>query len=267
MIQVKNISKIYNGKIVLDNISLEVHKGDRIVIIGPSGSGKSTLLRCVNLLETPSRGEVWLDGKRISNIDITLYDELKGLSSSALKTKVKILDSNDKLDLDLARIKMGMVFQHFNLFNNLSVLDNLTLAPIKLKKLHKDEAINQALKLLEQIGLSNKKDDYPAVLSGGQKQRVAIARALMNKPEVLLFDEPTSALDPEMVGEVLDLIKKLADNGMTMVCVTHEMNFAKDIASRGIFMEHGKIVEESNEGFFKDVKNERLSYFLRHIRY
>lgn len=268
MINIKHLSKFFNKKKVLDNVSLKIEYGERIVIIGPSGSGKSTFLRCMNLLEVPSSGEIWFKDKRISDIDISLYDELKTLNKNALKARIKEIDNMYKWHLDKARTKMGMVFQHFNLFNNLNVIDNLTLAPIKLKKYSSDEAKSEALILLEQIGLKDKQSEFPSRLSGGQKQRVAIARALMNKPEVLLFDEPTSALDPEMVGEVLDLIKKLANNGMTMVCVTHEMGFAKDIASKGIFMENGKIVE-INEGkeFFNNPKSDRLKYFLNHIRY
>ncbi len=267
VIEIKNLNKSFGKKIVLDNINLKIEKGEHIVLLGPSGSGKSTLLRCLNLLEEPSSGEVWFEEKRISNIDINLYDELKNLPKQRLKQQVLELDSKYKWNLDIARTKMGMVFQHFNLFNNLNVLDNLTIAPIKLKKYTKEEAESSALNLLSQIGLSDKKDEYPSRLSGGQKQRVAIARALMNKPDILLFDEPTSALDPEMVGEVLDLIKSLAQSGMTMVCVTHEMGFAKDIATRAIFMENGKIVEENNgNDFFANPKSERLKYFLSHIK-
>lgn len=268
VIKIKHLSKIFNNKLILDDVSLEINSKERVVIIGPSGSGKSTLLRCMNLLEIPSSGEVWFEDRRISDIDVALYDEFKNLGKKDLKNKINEADKIHKWNLDEARTKMGMVFQHFNLFNNLNVLDNLTLAPIKLKKYTKDEAEAEALLLLKQIGLSDKKDEFPSRLSGGQKQRVAIARALMNKPEILLFDEPTSALDPEMVGEVLDLIKKLAQNGMTMVCVTHEMGFAMDIASRAIFMEGGKIIEE-NEGkeFFSNPKNERLKYFLSHIKH
>ncbi|RAX54998.1 polar amino acid ABC transporter ATP-binding protein [Helicobacter sp. 16-1353] len=268
MINIKHLSKVFKDKLVLDDINLEIKDKEKVVIIGPSGSGKSTLLRCMNLLEIPSSGEIWFRDKRISNIDISLYDEFKGLNNRDLKHKIKEFDRYYKWNLDEARTKMGMVFQHFNLFNNLNVLDNLTLAPIKLKKYSKDEAEAEALLLLKQIGLSDKKDEFPSRLSGGQKQRVAIARALMNKPEILLFDEPTSALDPEMVGEVLDLIKKLAQNGMTMVCVTHEMGFAKDIASYAIFMEDGKIVEKNNgKEFFNNPKSERLKYFLSHIKH
>lgn len=266
VINIKKLSKIFNNKTVIDNINMEVNTGDRIVIVGPSGSGKSTLLRCINLLEEPTSGEVWLEDKRVSDIDISLYDELNNLENKELKMKIKKLDSKYKWNLDCARTKMGMVFQHFNLFNNLNVLDNLTIAPIKLKRYTKEQAETEALDLLNQIGLLDKKNEYPAKLSGGQKQRVAIARALMNKPEILLFDEPTSALDPEMVGEVLDLIKKLANDGMTMICVTHEMNFAKNIATKAIFMEAGRIKEEgNNKDFFNNPKSKRLFDFLQHI--
>ena len=279
VINIKNLSKTFNKKLVLSNVNLEINKKERVVIIGPSGSGKSTLLRCMNLLEEPSSGEVWLHNKRISNIDTSLYSEFKNLKQNEIKKKIEELDSNDRLNLDLARVKMGMVFQHFNLFNNLTVLQNLTLAPIKLKKYTKEEADKKALELLNTIGLSDKKNEYPSKISGGQKQRVAIARALMNDPEVLLFDEPTSALDPEMVGEVLDLIKSLANDGMTMVCVTHEMGFAKDIASRVVFMENGKIMKEDNASNFFNLSdttsldeeenaiNKRLENFLKRIKY
>ncbi len=268
VISIRSLSKIFNNKLVLDNINLNISSKDRVVIIGPSGSGKSTLLRCMNLLEAPSSGEVWFEGKRISDIDINLYDELKNLSKSELKLKVKDLDKKYKWNLDSARIKMGMVFQHFNLFNNLNVLDNLILAPMKLKKISKENAINQALVLLDKIGLINKKDEFPSYLSGGQKQRVAIARALMNKPDVLLFDEPTSALDPEMVGEVLELISELANDGMTMVCVTHEMRFAKNIATKAIFMENGKIIEVgSGDDFFENPTSKRLADFLHKVEH
>ena len=268
VISIRKLSKIFNNKLVLDNINLDINHKERVVIIGPSGSGKSTLLRCMNLLEIPDSGEVWFENKRISNIDINLYDELNGLDKSTLKNKIKELDKQYKWNLDSARVKMGMVFQHFNLFNNLNVLDNLILAPTKLKKMTKEEAINNALKLLDKIGLSNKKDEFPSYLSGGQKQRVAIIRALMNKPDVLLFDEPTSALDPEMVGEVLDLITELAKEGMTMVCVTHEMRFAKNIATKAIFMEDGKIIEKgSGDEFFNHPKSKRLLDFLQKVKH
>ena len=268
VISIKNLSKIFNNKLVLDNINLDIYSKERVVIIGPSGSGKSTLLRCMNLLEIPSSGEVWFENKRISDIDINLYDELRPLNKSALKAKIKEIDNKYKWNLDCARVKMGMVFQHFNLFNNLNVLDNLILAPTKLKRMTKEEAVFEALILLDKIGLSNKKYEFPSYLSGGQKQRVAIARALMNKPDVLLFDEPTSALDPEMVGEVLELIIELANYGMTMVCVTHEMRFAKNIATKAIFMENGKILEIGNgDEFFNNPKSKRLLDFLHKVKH
>ncbi|RDU63193.1 amino acid ABC transporter ATP-binding protein [Helicobacter sp. MIT 14-3879] len=267
MIEIKNLKKIFNEKLVLDSINLEIFKGEHIVLLGPSGSGKSTLLRCMNLLEVPTSGEIWLDDKRISNIDINLYDELMNLPKAKQTLAVQELDSKFKWNLDKARVKMGMVFQHFNLFNNLNVLDNLTLAPVILKKYTKEEAVNKAINFLSQIGLKDKQNEYPSRLSGGQKQRVAIIRALMNDPEILLFDEPTSALDPEMVGEVLDLIKELANKGMTMVCVTHEMGFARDIATRAIFMENGQIIEQNNgNDFFANPKSARLINFLSKIK-
>ena len=202
---------------VLDDITESIEAGEKVVIIGPSGSGKSTFLRCLNLLETPTSGQILFDGQ-----DIT----------------------DPKTDIDKVRQQMGMVFQHFNLFNNLNVMGNMTLAPVELKKATKAEAKEKALRLLERVGLSDKADAYPAQLSGGQKQRVAIARALAMDPDIMLFDEPTSALDPEMVGEVLQVMKQLAAEGMTMVVVTHEIGFAREVASRVIFMEGGYIVEE-----------------------
>ena len=220
LIRVEHIRKEFNdGEVkALNDCNLTVHKGEVVAIIGPSGSGKSTLLRCLNLLETPTAGKVIFDG-----VDIT----------------------DTKVDLDLHRRKMGMVFQHFNLFPNMTVKKNITLAPVTLKLKTQAEADGLAMELLERIGLSEKADTYPAMLSGGQKQRIAIVRALAMEPEVMLFDEPTSALDPEMVGEVLDLMRTLAQNGMTMVVVTHEMGFAREVADRVIFMDSGAIVEEN----------------------
>lgn len=269
MISIRNLYKTFNNKSVINNINLEINKGDRIVIIGPSGSGKSTMLRCINLLEEPTKGEIWLENRRVSNIDISLYEEFKNLKKGKqLNKKISEFDKKYKWNLDIARTKMGMVFQHFNLFNNLNVLSNLTIAPIKLNRYSRQEAELYASELLEHIGLIDKKYDYPSKLSGGQKQRVAIARALMNKPDILLFDEPTSALDPEMVGEVLDLIKKLADNGMTMICVTHEMHFAKNIATNVVFMEDGKIIENNNsKDFFENPKSNRLKNFINRINH
>ncbi len=216
-IQVSSLKKSFGKLEVLKDISLEVREGEVVVLLGPSGSGKSTLLRCLNQLETASGGRIVIDGH-----DVT----------------------NKRTDINKVRENIGMVFQHFNLFNHLTVLDNMTLAPVHLKLMTKDEARREALRLLERVGLSDKADAFPSQLSGGQKQRVAIARALEMKPDIMLFDEPTSALDPEMVGEVLAVMKELARDGMTMVVVTHEIGFAREVASRVIFMESGYIVEE-----------------------
>ncbi|PZT48406.1 polar amino acid ABC transporter ATP-binding protein [Helicobacter valdiviensis] len=268
MINIKNLVKKFNGKVVLNSINAEFKKGEKVVIIGPSGSGKSTFLRCLNLLEKPDGGEIWLDGKRISNLSLELYPSLQGLNGSALKKEIQKLDKRDLIDINEARSRMGMVFQHFNLFNNLNVLENITLAPIKLKKATPKEALEIAEALLDKIGLYDKKNEYPSRLSGGQKQRIAIARALAMKPEVMLYDEPTSALDPEMVGGVLELMKSLAMEGMSMICVTHEMGFAKEVATRVLFMEGGNILEdEEPKAFFENPKSERLKYFLSHIRH
>ena len=220
LIRVEHVVKEFDGGAVkaLNDCNLSINRGEVVAIIGPSGSGKSTLLRCLNLLEVPTSGSVWFNG-----VDIT----------------------DKKIDLDLHRRKMGMVFQHFNLFPNMTVLKNLTLAPVHLKLLSKAEADEKARGMLARIGLPDKADTFPAMLSGGQKQRIAIVRALMMQPEVMLFDEPTSALDPEMVGEVLDLMRSLAEDGMTMAVVTHEMGFAREVASRVIFMDGGAILEEN----------------------
>ena len=222
-----------------NDCNLSINRGEVVAIIGPSGSGKSTLLRCLNLLEVPTSGSVWFNG-----VDIT----------------------DKKIDLDLHRRKMGMVFQHFNLFPNMTVLKNLTLAPVHLKLLSKAEADEKARAMLARIGLPDKADTFPAMLSGGQKQRIAIVRALMMQPEVMLFDEPTSALDPEMVGEVLDLMRSLAEDGMTMAVVTHEMGFAREVASRVIFMDGGAILEENapNE-LFDHPQNPRTQAFLSKV--
>ena len=219
MIEVKGLYKNFGNLEVLKDINKTINKGEVVAIIGPSGSGKSTLLRCINLLETPSKGEILIEGENI-------------LSS--------------KTNVNKIRQKVGMVFQHFNLFPHKTVLQNLTMAPVKLKKMSKAEAEKTAIDLLRKVGLEEKKDVYPNTLSGGQKQRVAIARALAMNPEVILFDEPTSALDPEMIGEVLDVIKKLALEGMTMLLVTHEMGFARNVAKRVIFMDEGRIVEDED---------------------
>ncbi|RPF53205.1 amino acid ABC transporter ATP-binding protein [Aquisalibacillus elongatus] len=236
MIKVENLYKSFDDLAVLQNIDTTINHGEVVAVIGPSGSGKSTLLRCMNLLETPTEGHIWIDGE-----DLTIP------STNILKVRQKI----------------GMVFQHFHLFPHMKVIDNLTYAPMTVKGLSKNEAEVSADKLLAQVGLSDKKDAYPNSLSGGQKQRVAIARALAMEPELMLFDEPTSALDPEMVKEVLDVIKSLADSGMTMVVVTHEMGFAKEVADRIIFMDYGQIVEESKpEDFFSSAKTDRARGFL-----
>ena len=236
MIEVKNLVKSFDGNVVLNGISETIEKGEKVVVIGPSGSGKSTFLRCLNLLETPDSGEIWFEGEQINA---------------------------KKCDINLVRRKMGMVFQHFNLFPHLTVLQNITLAPTMLKLQSKAEAEQNAKRLLGRIGLLDKADTYPNMLSGGQKQRIAIVRSLAMNPDVMLFDEPTSALDPEMVGEVLELMKELADDGMTMVVVTHEMGFAREVATRVLFMDGGQILEQgAPQIFFDNPENERLRDFL-----
>lgn len=237
MIQIKNLNKYFNKLHVIKNISCTINKGEVISIIGPSGSGKSTFLRCMNLLEVPTSGEIIFEGTNIQNSNIN-----------------KIRES------------MGMVFQHFNLFPHMTVLENITLAPIKVKNMSKESANKIALDLLDKVGLLDKKDAYPSKLSGGQKQRIAIARSLANKPHVLLFDEPTSALDPEMVKEVLNVIKELAQEHMTMIIVTHEMNFAKEVSNRIIFMDKGEIIEENTPyEFFNNTKTKRAQEFLSKV--
>ena len=239
MIEVKDLVKYFDKNLVLNGINQRISKGEKIVIIGPSGSGKSTFLRCLNMLETPTSGKIEFEG-------IDLMDP--------------------KTDLDKVRQKMGMVFQHFNLFPHLTVLENITLAPVTLKLKTKEEAEKTARQLLERIGLSDKADAYPSKISGGQKQRIAIVRALAMNPDVMLFDEPTSALDPEMVGEVLQVIKELAKEGMTMVVVTHEMGFAREVADRVIFMDEGKIYEEGTpEEIFDNLQTPRLQQFLNSV--
>lgn len=234
---VKNLKKHFGKNKVLNGINFELHEGERVVVLGPSGSGKSTFLRCLNRLEEPSSGEIYLDGTLVTDKNIR-----------------KI------------RRDMGMVFQHFNLINNLTVMENLTLAPLKLKVMDKNAANKRAHELLKHIGLSNKADVYPASLSGGQKQRIAIIRAMMLSPEVLLFDEPTSALDPESIGDVLSLIRELADRGMTIMIVTHEMSFAREIATRIVFVDKGKIIEEGTpEEFFNHPKTPRVREFLEKV--
>ena len=268
LISAKSIHKSFeDGTIhVLRGISCDIKKGEKVAIIGPSGSGKSTFLRCLNLLETPDSGEVWVGDKLITGVDPALHSEFENCNKKEHKQLLKKMNAELTIDINLARQKMGMVFQHFNLFNNLTVLDNLTLAPVKLKLKTKEEAEAKAMELLKRIGLEEKANVYPSSLSGGQKQRIAIVRALAMEPDAMLFDEPTSALDPEMVGEVLDLIKELANEGMTMVIVTHEMGFAREVATRIVFVDDGVIKEENAPvEFFTNPKNERLKEFLSKV--
>ena len=268
MISVKNVSKSFQDVQVLKGVSCTIEKGERVVILGPSGSGKSTLLRCMNLLEIPDSGEIWIDDDLITSMDPSLHPDLISSDTHGM-TKRKVIakyEEEHKININLARQRMGMVFQHFNLFSNLTVMQNLTLAPIQLKLKTKEEAEKKALELLERIDLLDKKDEYPSKLSGGQKQRVAIIRALAMEPEVMLFDEPTSALDPEMVGEVLAVMKDLAKSGMTMVVVTHEIGFAREVASRVVFISDGNIAEEAPpEEFFTAPKHPRLQEFLSKV--
>ncbi|MBQ3253412.1 MAG: amino acid ABC transporter ATP-binding protein [Acholeplasmatales bacterium] len=307
MIRVNNIYKNFGNVKVLKGVSTSIEKGEKVVIIGASGSGKSTLLRCMNLLETPTFGEVWLDGKLLTSVDpyhhpdiimaSKTFDRLQkelapnftNLShedfNSFVINKIKNEDllneknegklykelmkkyyNENHININVARQQMGMCFQHFNLFNNYTILQNLILAPVELKLMTKEEAIKQAEYYLERIGLLDKKDVYPNKLSGGQKQRVAIIRSLCMNPKVMLFDEPTSALDPEMVKEVLDLMKDLANDGKTMVVVTHEMGFAKEIANKIIFMDDGKICEVGTpDEIFNNPQSDRLKLFLSKI--
>ena len=251
LIQVRNLKKHFNrGQIkALDDVSIDIKKGDVMVVIGPSGSGKSTFLRSLNLMEEPTDGEIVFH-----NIDIT---------------KKKFINKNgkkEKVDINLHRQKMGMVFQHFNLFPHKTILQNMTIAPIKVLKMPKAQAEEKALALLKRVGLEDRAGAYPIQLSGGQKQRIAIVRSLMMEPEVMLFDEPTSALDPEMVGEVLSVMKELAQDGMTMVVVTHEMGFAREVGNRVLFMDEGKILEEGTpEEIFTQPRHPRLQDFLRKV--
>ncbi len=239
MIDVKNLSKSFGSNLVLDNISEHVFPGEKVVIIGPSGSGKSTFLRCLNLMETPSAGSIFFNGAEITD---------------------------PKADIDAIRRQMGMVFQHFNLFPNMTIRKNITLAPIRTKLMSPEEANDTATALLRRVGLEEKADSYPSQLSGGQKQRVAIVRAMAMRPKVMLFDEPTSALDPEMVGEVLEVMKELANEGMTMVVVTHEMGFAREVGDRVLFMDWGRIVEQGTpEQIFTNPQNPRLQDFLAKV--
>ena len=239
MIDVKNLSKSFGDHLVLDNISEHIYPGEKVVVIGPSGSGKSTFLRCLNLLETPTGGTITFEGT-----DIT----------------------DPKVKIDAVRQQMGMVFQHFNLFPNMTIRKNITLAPVRTGLMKQEEADETALRLLRRVGLEEKADAYPAQLSGGQKQRIAIVRALAMKPKVMLFDEPTSALDPEMVGEVLEVMKQLADEGMTMVVVTHEMGFAREVGNRVLFMADGKVLEEGTpDAIFNHPTHPRLQDFLKKV--
>ena len=239
MIDVKNLSKSFGDHLVLDNISEHISPGEKVVIIGPSGSGKSTFLRCLNLLETPTSGTITFHGTEITA---------------------------PKADIDKIRQQMGMVFQHFNLFPNMTIRRNITLAPVRTKLMSQAEADETAVALLKRVGLEDKADAYPAQLSGGQKQRIAIVRALAMRPKVMLFDEPTSALDPEMVGEVLDVMKELAQEGMTMVVVTHEMGFAREVGSRVLFMDGGHILEQNTpHEFFDHPQHPRTQLFLSKV--
>ncbi len=296
MISVKNIYKSFGDLAVLKGVSCNIKAGEKVAIIGPSGSGKSTLLRCMNLLEEPTMGEVWLEDTLLTAADAYLHEDIiktsrtyasliqKGLSEEDALAKIyneHLLKKNEGrafaaakkayiekhgININLARQKMGMVFQHFNLFNNMTVLQNLTLAPVQLKLQTKEAATEKAMSLLRRIGLEDKANVYPSTLSGGQKQRIAIVRALAMNPQVMLFDEPTSALDPEMVGEVLDLIKELADEGMTMVIVTHEMGFAGEVADPVLFMDGGVIAEDAPPAeLFGNPQNPRTKEFLSKV--
>ncbi len=239
MIDVKNLSKSFGNHLVLNDISEHITPGEKVVIIGPSGSGKSTFLRCLNLMEYPTSGTITFNG---------------------------VETTNPKCDIDTIRQQMGMVFQHFNLFPNMTILKNITLAPVRTKRMTKQEAEERAMALLRRVGLEDKANAYPSQLSGGQKQRIAIVRALAMDPKVILFDEPTSALDPEMVGEVLTVMKELAAEGMTMVVVTHEMGFAREVSDRVMFMDEGKIVEQgSPDELFNNPKHPRLQEFLSKV--
>ena len=306
IIEIKGLYKSFGKLEVLKGVSTEIKKGEVVAVIGASGSGKSTILRCMNLLEVPTFGEVWMQGQLLTPVDPYLHPEVIGLSNTykrliagglshaeaiaqiksedllnekfavaegkAYKAKIKEIYKENHIDINLARQKMGMVFQQFNLFNNKTVLDNITLAPLKTglyggtKAEAKAVAQKRALELLERIGLAEKADSYPSTLSGGQKQRIAIVRALAMNPDVILFDEPTSALDPEMVGEVLDLMKQLANEGMTMVIVTHEMGFAREVADRIIFVDEGVIAEQGTPAeVFGNPQNPRLKEFLSKV--
>jgi len=239
VITVKNLCKRFGDQIVVNDVSTDIQKGEKVVIVGPSGSGKSTFLRCLNLLETPTSGEIWFEGQCITQ---------------------------PKADINAIRVKMGMVFQQFNLFPHLTVMNNITLAPVRLKLMEKAEAEETAVRLLKRVGLEEKAAAYPGQLSGGQKQRIAIVRALAMNPDVMLFDEPTSALDPEMVGEVLEVMKELAEDGLTMIVVTHEMGFAREVGTRVLFMDEGVFKEEAKpKDFFSNPRHPRLRDFLSKV--
>ncbi len=298
LIEIRGLYKYFGKLEVLKGVSCGIKKGEKIVVLGASGSGKSTMLRCMNLLEKPTYGEVWFEGNLLTPVDPYLHKDIIKASKTFKKLKAQgIPDDEDiiakikKEDLlhekhegsdysrlmkefykahylneNLARARMGMVFQHFNLFNNLTVIQNMTLAPVELKLKSKEEATAHAMELLDKIGLTDKADCYPSTLSGGQKQRIAIVRSLCMDPQVMLFDEPTSALDPEMVGEVLDLMKRLADAGMTMIVVTHEIGFAREVADRVLFMADGVIAESGTpEQVFNDPQTERAKQFLSSV--
>ena len=289
ILSVKDLHKSFKSLKVLQGVTIDINKGDVVAIIGPSGCGKSTFLRCLNMLETPTIGQIVLNGEYLyKNERVYLKREMKALLALkkqklfdeeaqakykaveaeylALRKIEKEIEKQANKNIDKQRQKIGMVFQQFNLFPHLTVMQNITLAPIKLKKMPKEDAQKLALNLLEKVGLADKADAYPSTLSGGQKQRIAIVRALAMEPDVLLFDEPTSALDPEMVGEVLAVMSELAKDGMTMVVVTHEMGFAKEVANRVVFIDEGVIKEESAPAeFFGNPKNERLKEFLSKV--
>lgn len=298
LIEIRGLYKYFGKLEVLKGVSCGIKKGEKIVVLGASGSGKSTMLRCMNLLEKPTYGEVWFEGNLLTPVDPYLHKDIIKASKTFKKLKEQgIPDDEDiiakikKEDLlhekhegsdysrlmkefykahylneNLARARMGMVFQHFNLFNNLTVIQNMTLAPVELKLKSKEEATAHAMELLDKIGLTDKADCYPSTLSGGQKQRIAIVRSLCMDPQVMLFDEPTSALDPEMVGEVLDLMKRLADAGMTMIVVTHEIGFAREVADRVLFMADGVIAESGTpDEVFNNPQTERAQQFLSSV--
>ncbi len=289
ILSVNNLHKSFGKLNVLQGVNIDIHKGDVVAIIGPSGCGKSTFLRCLNLLETPSAGEIIFNDEYVyKNNRVYLKRQLKELQAlkkqglfdesaqetyaiikekyESMRAAEKSIDKQAAKNINVHRQKIGMVFQQFNLFPHLTVLKNITLAPVKLKKMPQDKANELAMSLLKMVGLEDKAEAYPSTLSGGQKQRIAIVRALAMEPQVMLFDEPTSALDPEMVGEVLNVMTDLAKNGMTMIVVTHEMGFAKEVANRVIFMNEGVIKEENSpKEFFENPKDERLKEFLSKV--